>query len=407
MHTSTGIPWAATAAVVGLIITGCAAPSGGGNSTSETLKPGDVPAKPEKAVTLNILDVAGNKQLTEGIFNSLIKEHPDIINKVTWQTAKAPDMAGKVKAQQNAGALKISLVLTGTDGLAAGISEGLFSPIASDYADRLTNMKNYQEPAAKMQELAQHQGVELVYYPSGPLLEYNPDKVKNPPTSTEELLAWAKAHPGKFGYARPSNSGPGRTWLMGLPYLLHDSDPMNPETGWDKTWSYLKELGKYVDTYPTGTSVTMNDLKTGTWDIAMTTTGWDINPRALGQVPAGFKVQALKGFTWVTDAQYAVVPKGVSPDEMSAILNFLQYALTPEQQAKTYDTGYFYPGPAVKGVTLSMAPQKSQDIIAKYGRPEYDKLIADNPKAVPIDAKDLVTAFNKWDQDVASGKVEK
>jgi putative spermidine/putrescine transport system substrate-binding protein len=150
----------------------------------------------------------------------------------------------------------------------------------------------------------------------------------------------------------------------------------------------------------------MNNLKNGTWDMAMTTTGWDINPRALDQVPADFKVQSLKGFTWVTDAQYAVVPKGVSADQMSAILQVLQYALTPAQQAKTFDTGYFYPGPAVKGVTIDMAPQDSQDVINKFGRPEYDKMIADNPKATPIDAASLVKAFAKWDTDVANGKVE-
>ena len=63
------------------------------------------------------------------------------------------------------------------------------------------------------------------YYPSGPLLQYNPDVVSDVPTTPEEVLAWAEANPGDFGYARPANSGPGRTWLMGLPYLLGDEDP--------------------------------------------------------------------------------------------------------------------------------------------------------------------------------------
>ena len=35
--------------------------------------------------------------------------------------------------------------------------------------------------------------------------------------------------------------------------------------------------------------------------------------------------------------------------------------LTKPAQAMTYDKGYFYPGPAVKDVPLSMAPQDSQD----------------------------------------------
>ncbi|MFX8362481.1 extracellular solute-binding protein, partial [Acinetobacter baumannii] len=89
--------------------------------------------------------------------------------------------------------------------------------------------KAYLDPAAKMQTLAEGKGVVVTYYPSGPLIEYNPDKVKTPPTTAEELLAWAKANPNRFFYGRPANSGPGRTFLMGLPYILGDKDPMDPE----------------------------------------------------------------------------------------------------------------------------------------------------------------------------------
>lgn len=404
MRNSKKLQMVSVFAATAMLAAACGAP--GGNAGGEELATSDVPDAPSEAVTLNILDVAGNKQLTEGIFDSFVSEHPDVVSGVTWETAGAPDMAGKVKAQQQAGNLQIDLVLTGTDGLSAGISEDLFVPIAADYKDRLSNMDNYQEPAAEMQKLAEDKGVALTYYPSGPLLEYNPEKVPNPPTTAEELLTWTQENPGRFGYARPANSGPGRTFLMGLPYILGDDDPKDPANGWTKTWDYLQQLNQNISSYPTGTGVTMNNLKNGTWDMALTTTGWDINPRALEQVPANFEVQALEGFTWVTDAQYAVVPKGVSADKMSAILQVLQYALTPEQQAKTYDSGYFYPGPAVEGVTLDMAPQSSQDVIAKFGRPEYDALIEENPKATPISAEDLVTAFNTWDTDVASGKIE-
>ena len=80
--------------------------------------------------------------------------------------------------------------------------------------------------------------------------------------------------------------------------------------------------------------------------------------------------------------------------------------LTPEQQAKAYDKGYFYPGPAIKGVELAQAPQESKDAITEFGRPEYDKLIADNPTEVPLDAKALVAAFDKWDREVGGSKVK-
>jgi putative spermidine/putrescine transport system substrate-binding protein len=255
-----------------------------------------------------------------------------------------------------------------------------------------------------MQELAQGYGVVVTYYPSGPLLQYNPDAVTDVPSTPEELLTWAEANPGKFGYARPANSGPGRTFLMGLPYILGDSDPSDPENGWDKTWEYLKELNQYVDTYPTGTGQVITNVADGTWSMIPTTTGWDIEPRADGRAPATLEAAAFDEFTWVTDAHYAVIPKGQSADKTSAILLLMQDMLTPEQNAKAYDTGYFYPGPAVEGATLDLAPQASQDVIAEFGRDWYDDLIETAPKATPLTAENIVTAFDIWDREIGAGK---
>ena len=396
------------AAIVGgvttlLLVGACGAPATNSKSADTG---GPVPDKPAKPVTLNILDIAGNLQLTQGMIDEFVKTNPDIVSKVTYEKATAPDMAGKVKAQQDAGRVNIDLVLTGTDGLSAGIQQNLFLPIVSRFKNRLGGMSHYLKPAADMQKLAGDDGVVVTYYPSGPLIEYAPDRVQNPPKSADELLAYAKAHPGKVDYARPANSGPGRTFLMGLPYILGDKDPKDPVNGWDKTWAYLKELNKYVDYYPSGTTDTMKNLANGTSDIIATTTGWDINPRALGTVPADVRTGTLKGFTWVTDAHYAVVPKGVSTDKQAALASLIEFMLTPAQQAKAFDTGYFYPGPAIDGVTIDMAPAESQQVIKKFGRAEYDALIEDNPKAMPLAAKDLVAAFDKWDREIGSGKVK-
>ncbi|GAA0958812.1 extracellular solute-binding protein [Kribbella koreensis] len=385
------------------VLAACGAPTAGKPAADTT---GDVPDKPAKAVSLNILDVAGDLQLTQGMIDEFVKQHSDVISKVTYSKAPAPELSGKIKAQQNANRVDIDLVLTGTDGLSAGTQQGLWNELLPKYADRLPGMKDYLPPAQKMQELAGNSGVTVTYYPSGPLLEYLPAKVAKPPANADELLAYAKANKGKVMYARPSNSGPGRTFLMGLPYILGDKDPKDPINGWDKTWAYLKELNQYVDYYPSGTADTMKALANGSSNIIVSTTGWDINPRVLGTVPKEAAITTLKGFHWVTDAHYAVVPKGVSTDKQAAILQLLQFMLTPEQQAKAYDKGYFYPGPAIKGVELSQAPQESQDAIKDFGRAEYDKLIADNPTEVPLDAKSLVAAFDKWDREVGGSKVK-
>jgi len=396
---------ASAVAVVALVVAaGCAAPNSGKAPQTAAAAGSSIPAKPSAPVSLHILDVAGNQKLTQPMIDDFVKAHPEIISSVTWESGGAPDLVGNIKPQVASGKLSVDLVMTGTDGLSAGIGQNLWVPIVKSYGDRLSNQKNYLEPAAKMQDLAQGFGVATVYYPSGPLMQYNPAVVKNVPKTPEELLAWAKANPGKFGYARPANSGPGRTFLMGLPYILGDKDPKDPVNGWDKTWAYLKDLGSTIQNYPTGTGQVISNMADGTWALIPTTTGWDINPRALSKEPASMQAAAFDKFTWVTDAQYAAVPKGQTADKLSAILLLLQDMLTPEQNAKAYDSGYFYPGPAITGATLDKAPKASQDVIAKYGRTWYDPLIAKTPKATPLTPELMVKAFDIWDRTIGSGK---
>src|SRR5215212_9432839 len=364
-------------------------------------------ALPKSPVAISIIDPAGNLALTQKAIENYRKAKPNLVSRFIFTKTTAPELPAKIKAQQDAGRVDIDLVLTGNDALAAGIDQNLWIPIAKDYASKLPNFSEiYLEGAYKMQGLAQGQGVVVSYYPSGPLIEYMPDKVKKVPTTAEELLAYARENKGKFMYARPANSGPGRTFLMGLPYILGDSDPKDPLKGWDKTWVYLKQLGECIEYYPSGTGATMKELGEGSRDMIASTTGWDINPRVLGTVPKEAKVTALKGFHWVTDAHYMVVPKGVSDEHLAVVLDLMAYLLTPEAQAYTYDEGYFYPGPAVKDVPLSMAPKESQDAIKEYGRPEYDIWLAKYPHTQPLDTKAMVDAFRIWDQQIGTQKTK-
>jgi putative spermidine/putrescine transport system substrate-binding protein len=359
---------------------------------------------PASPVTITVADVAGNLALTQGMFENYAAAKPEWVSKFAFTKAPAPELPAKIKAQQAAGKVDIDLVLTGTDALAAGLDQGLWVDMAA-YKGDLPDLQSIFIPQAfKMQALAKDQGVVITYYPSGPLIEYMPDRVANPPKSAAELLEWTKANPKRFMYARPANSGPGRTFLMGLPYLLGDSDPRDPAKGWSKTWQYLKELGNNVEYYGTGTAQVMKEFGEGTRDMVVTTTGWDINPRALGIVPAEAKVATLEGFHWVTDAHYAVIPKGVSDEKIAVLIDVINFILQKKQQAIAFDKGYFYPGPAVRDVTLDMAPEESQAIIKEFGRTEYADWIANNPLEVPLDPAGIVNAFRLWDEQIGASK---
>ena len=390
------------AAAVSPLLSACSAPSSAATTSTPAAT---LAATPSSPVTLNILDVAGNLALTKPAIEAFKSANPGIVENITYTTSTAPDVPAKLKAEQAGGNVQTSLVLTGTDALASGITDGLYINLKSYYSEFFPGlMSNYQTAAADMATLAQDQGIEIVWYPSGPLIEYNPSTVANPPTTTDALLSWAQANPGKYQYAEPRNSGPGRTWLMGLPYLLGDSDPSDPTNGWSKTWAYLTELNKYVAQYPSGTSTTMKNIASGTIDIIASTTGWYINGRAIGTVPKPIAVAKFQNLTWVTDAQYGVIPKGVSDDVLIAAMRLLAYILTPSAQAVTYDAGYFYPGPAIKGVTLAQAPASSQQVIAEYGVPAFAEWMTEFPMKNSLPATAQVTAFDLWDKHIGSTK---
>jgi len=140
--------------------------------------------------------------------------------------------------------------------------------------------------------------------------------------------------------------------------------------------------------------------------MTVTMTGWDLNPRILGIVPKAYKVAPFKGMTWVNDAHFMVIPKGVPAEKLGVVLELMAYMLKPEAQALTYDKGYFYPGPAVKGVTLAMAPKESQDAIKEFGRAEYDQWLKEFPHTQSLEAKAQVEMFRLWDQQVGAQKTK-
>ena len=66
--------------------------------------------------------------------------------------------------------------------------------------------------------------------------------------------------------------------------------------------------------------------------MTVTMTGWDINPRVLGIVPKDYKVTPFKNMTWVNDAHYMAVPKGLSPEKLAVVLDLMAYLLSPKRR---------------------------------------------------------------------------
>src|SRR3954451_11112243 len=106
------------------------------------------PALPAEPVSLNVIDVAGQRQLTQKAMEDFAAANPKLISKISFSQAPAPELPGKLKAQQSAGRVDIDLVLTGTDGLSAGIDQGLWVPLISDYGSALPDLNAILLPGA-------------------------------------------------------------------------------------------------------------------------------------------------------------------------------------------------------------------------------------------------------------------
>ena len=126
-------------------------------------------------------------------------------------------------------------------------------------------------------------------------------------------------------YARPANSGPGRTFMMGLPYILGDKDPKDPVNGWDKTWAYLAGAQPGHRVLPDRHRRDDEGVRRGLarhhhLDHRLGHQSARPRHRAEGSARSG----RSKGFHWVSDAFFMAVPKGVSDDKLAVLLDLMK-----------------------------------------------------------------------------------
>ena len=363
------------------------------------LSPGTTRADP---ITLSIIDTGGDLASTEVIIRNYAKANPDKVKDIKIQRAPAPELPAKIKAQQDAGRLDINLVLTGQDGgslLALNKQIIQIPNYKTEFPrDILTDAGKalYDEGGGYL--------IPSVGNAGGPVFIYNPSKVPNPPKTAADLLAWVKANPGKFMYARPANSGPGRSILQGMSFILNDSKPMDPEKGWEKGWDFLKELGKSVEYYPTGTAITLKEFAQGQRWIIAGIMEWDMKPRAQSVIPPDSKIAILENTTFVVDGHYWAIPTGVPKEQVDVILDLMKFMWKPEQQVLTWTA---FIGPVVKSATIASAPKNIQDDVKEFWRPEYDQVGTKWKVSPPLGVTALSYAMDRWDREIGADQVKK
>lgn len=224
-------------------------------------------------------------------------------------------------------------------------------------------------------------------------IAYNPAKVPNPPKSFDELAAWVKANPGKFGYngIKGGVSGVGFTmgwvyWKTGL-YRELTQGPFDKakEPAIREAITALRDFNKQA-LITNGNAGTLDALNRGEiWMGAVwidQLTAWKnegrMDPSITPVLPApGLPIYPL----------YLVIPKEAAQKE--AATRYIDYIATPEVQAKAIVEKFgWYPGVDPEKVLALITPQtrdllfkgvSAQDL-ARYSRQmplkEYHDLIA-------------------------------
>ena len=363
------------------------------------------PASAQQPITISILDNGGDLASTGVIIENYKKAFPNKVKEIKIQRGPAPETPAKIKAQQDAGRVDINLVLTGQDAGSVLAANKQLIELFPKY-DKMFPKDELNDAAKVLQDAGGGYLMTTVVNAGGPVFIYNPKKVQKPPKTADELLAWAKANPQKFFYARPANSGPGRSIMCGLALILGDKAPMDPEKGWDKAWAFMKELGKYVEYYPTGTLFTLREFAQEQRWMIPGIMEWDMKPRGEGVIPPESKITVLDNTTFIIDGHYWGIPKGVPQNEIDVLLDLMKFMRQVDQQVLTYKA---FIGPTIKAATLDKAPADIRDYVKEFWRPEYDQ-IGPGKKykmASQLDFKELTYAMERWDREIGASQIKK
>jgi len=167
--------------VAALLVASCGASSSPdeNNAAPES----DELTMPDEPVTLNLVDVAGDIVVAQPMIEAYVDEHPEYVSKVNFETGDATQIVSKLKAQQDAGVLQTDIVLTGNDALGIGVEADVFIKIFPEYEDQLgESVSTYQAGAQKLFDMTEGYATVNDFGNYGPLLEFLPDTVPNPPT---------------------------------------------------------------------------------------------------------------------------------------------------------------------------------------------------------------------------------
>lgn len=323
----------AAALAVGVAALGLTACSGTSGSSA---RGGQASNAPQTLTLFTDSDVNVQNLWNQTLIPQFQQSHPGITLKLTKADASADagqlaKLAASVKGNQQ----PPFDVIVDAGFIPDAATGGLLAPVA---ASAVPNLANVDASLTKPVN-----GLAMPYRGSAVVLAYDSTKVPTPPKTVDELIAWIKAHPGRFTYNSPSTGGSGQGFVNAvLSKGVSDQAALaTMQTGydeslekqWDAGFATLHSLTPsiYQKTYPNGNQDVLNLLSKGQIDMAPTWSDMFLSSKKSGALGAQYKATSIENPSLPGGASYLAVPKNST--HQAAALALLNWVLEPQQQA--------------------------------------------------------------------------
>jgi len=197
--------------------------------------------------------------------------------------------------------------------------------------------------AAMINPAAVQTPIRMPYRGSQVLIAYDSAKVATPPKTFADLVAWAKANPGRFTYGRPDKGGSGSNFVIRAIHEANGRDPAaftkdnfeaaRAEEMLQKAWALLQDLHPFTfgeGTYPAGNTPALQLLAQGAVDMIPAWSDQALQALKNGVLPETVKVVQLQDLALCGGFAYSAIPSNAT--DLEGALALANFMLTPEAQ---------------------------------------------------------------------------
>jgi putative spermidine/putrescine transport system substrate-binding protein len=304
---------------------------------------------------------------------------------------------GPLADSVRAGDSGVDVVLAGIAGLAAGRRAAVWAPLPEVIAAIVPPAIAAAWPPRARAVLPDLEGIAALISagPGGPVLLHR--AAAAPPRNARELLDFARQRPGAFLYARPGVSALGLYFVMALPHMLGDRDPMDPQTGWRLSWEYLEALDPHIAYYPASGQAALEEFAEGGCELAAGTLLTRITGQVRGALPADTRMALLEDAPLLPAAVVLALPRHVPAERLPAIAAFGRSLFAPLVQSRGFGQGVLPGEPPLPGVTPMPLPPEDQAVLDALLPPAQARAVEAARVAPPLGPDYLLRMLRDWD----------